>query len=139
MPGVISTSWRADKRTLMTIYQSQLRSKIEYGCIVYNLAHCRELSSLSSVANEDMIIASGCFKSTSKTSIQVMTKERALQITRNKLSLKVNWSTETLETAQIFQHCFKDLIDINYIGGNQLHCKILLYFYNWNSWYTLSA
>ena len=88
MRSVSSTEWGADQRTLMMIYRSLIRSKIDYGCIVYNSASSRELVSLESVSNEAMRISSGCFRSTPISSLQVITEEPPLQIRRDDLSLK---------------------------------------------------
>ena len=51
MRSVSSTEWGADQKTLMMIYRSLIRSKINYGCIVYNSASSSELESLESVSN----------------------------------------------------------------------------------------
>ena len=60
MQSVVPTGWEADLKTLMIIYRSIIRSKTDYGCIVYNSASSRELESLESVSNEAMRISSGC-------------------------------------------------------------------------------
>ena len=48
MQSVSSTEWGADQKTLVMIYSSLIRSKMDYGCIVYNSASSRELESLES-------------------------------------------------------------------------------------------
>ena len=65
-----------------------MRSKIDYGCIVYNSTSNRELVGLESVSNEAMRISSGCIRSTPLSSLQIITEEPPLQIWRDKLSLK---------------------------------------------------
>ena len=75
MRSVSLTEWGADQKTLMMIYRSLIRSKIDYGCIVYNSASSRELISLESVSNEAMRISSGRFKSTPLSSLRVVTEE----------------------------------------------------------------
>ena len=45
-------------KTLMVIYSSQLRYKIDYGCIVYNSGNCTDLGSLESDANDGMVYVS---------------------------------------------------------------------------------
>ena len=88
MRSVSSTEWGADQKTLMMIYRSLIRSKIDYGCIVYNSASSRDLESLESVSNEVMRMSSGCFKYTPIFSLQGITGEPPLQIRIYKLSLK---------------------------------------------------
>ena len=72
----------------MIIYRSLIRSKIDYGCLVYNSANSRKLVSLEYVSNEAMRISNGCFRSTLISSLEVITEEPPLQIRRHKLSLK---------------------------------------------------
>ena len=48
----------------MKTYRMVIRSKIDYGCIVYGLTNEFLLKSLHTVANEAMSIAIGAFKST---------------------------------------------------------------------------
>ena len=79
----------------------KIRSKIDYGCIVYNSARSRELVSLETVSNEAMRISSGCFKSTPLSSLQVITEEPPLQIRRDKLSLKYYYKVKTYYTIRL--------------------------------------
>ena len=104
MRSVSSTDWRADQKTLMMIYRSLIRSKIDYGCIVYNSASSRELVSLESVSNEAMRISSGCFRSTPISSLQVITEEPPLQIRRDKLSLKYYYKLKSLLQTPAFKY-----------------------------------
>ena len=103
MRSVISTECGADPKTIMMIYRSLIRSKIDYGCIVYNSASSRELVSLESVSNEAMRISSGCFRSTPISSLQVITEEPPLQKRRDKLSLKYYYKVKKLTTKSGFQ------------------------------------
>ena len=80
----------------MMIYRSMLRSKIDFGCIVYNSASSREPVSIESFSNEAMRISSGCFKSTAIFSLQVTTEEPPLQTRRDKLSLKYFYKVKSL-------------------------------------------
>ena len=78
--SVGSTEWGADQKTLMMIYRSLVRSKLDNGFIVYNSASSMELESLESISNEGMRISSGWFKSTLKYSVQVITEEPPIEI-----------------------------------------------------------
>ena len=87
----------------MMIYRSLIRYKIDYGCIVYNSASSRELVRLESVNNEAMRVSSGCIRSTSLSSLQVITKEPRLQIRRDKLSLKYYYKVKNLLQNPVFK------------------------------------
>ena len=88
MRSVTSTEWGADQKTLVMIYSLFIRSKIDYGCIVYNFVSSRKLESLELISNEAVRISNGCFKYTPTSSLQVITEESPLQIRRHELSLK---------------------------------------------------
>lgn len=104
MKSVSSTEWGADQKTLMTIYRSLIRSKLDYGCIVYNSANNTDLTNLESISNEAMRIASGCFRSTPIHSLQVITSEPPLQIRRDKLSLRYFYKTRSLPQNPAFKY-----------------------------------
>ena len=82
--------------TVMMVYRSLIRSKIDYGRKVYNSASSRKLESIESVTNEAMRIFSRCFKSTPTFRLQVITEDPLLQIRRDKLRLEYNYKVETL-------------------------------------------
>ena len=96
MRSVSSTDSGAYEKTLIMICRSLIRSKIVYGCIVYNSPSTRELEILEFVSNEAMRISSGCFKSKPFTSLQVITDKLPLQIRRDKLSLKYYYKVKNL-------------------------------------------
>ena len=52
MRNVSATEWVADHKILIMIYRSLVRSKIDYGCKIYNSASSRKLASLKTVSNE---------------------------------------------------------------------------------------
>ena len=103
MRSVSSTEWGADQKTLMMIYRSLIRSKLDCGCIVFISVNSRDLESIESVSNEAMRVASGCFKSTPVSSLQVITEEPPLQIRRDKLSLKYYYKVKTLPQHPVFK------------------------------------
>ena len=80
----------------MMIYRTSIRSKTDYGCIVYNSASSRELVSVESVSIAAMRISSGYFKCTPLPSVQVITEESLLQIKRDKQSLKYYYKVKSL-------------------------------------------
>ena len=85
------------------IYRSLIKSKLDYGCIVYKSASCRELENIESVSNQAIRIASGCLKSTPISSLQVITEEPPLQIRRDKLSLKYNYKVKSFPQNPVFK------------------------------------
>ena len=117
MQRVSSTERGSDQKTLMMIYRSLVRCKIDYGCIVYKSKRGKELANIESVSNEAKKISSGCFKSTPAPSLQVITIKPPLQIRRDMLSLSKMLTTKF--RFQIHLHRKKNN------KKNYVHLKIL--------------
>ena len=82
------TEWGADQKTLLQA-KVYIRSKIDYGSIVYQSTSQTAKQLIEPIAMECLRIASGCFKSTLPTeSLQVITNEMTLEIRREYLTLK---------------------------------------------------
>ena len=77
-----------DWTTLLRIYQSHIRSKLDYGCIVYGSARRSYLAVLDPIANQGLRLCSGAFRTSPIESLQVETGEPSLETRRLKLSLQ---------------------------------------------------
>ena len=84
------------KKTLMKIYRSLIKSKIDYGCIVYNSESSGELEILEGDSNEAMKISRGCLKSTPISSLLVITEGYPLELKRDKLSIIYYYKVKNL-------------------------------------------
>ena len=80
----------------MPLYRAIIRSKIDYGSIVYGAANAATLKSLEVVANEAMRITSGTFKTTPVSIMQVMNSEPPLELRRTELLLKYIFSNPSV-------------------------------------------
>ena len=96
-----------------------IRSKIDYGCVVYSSASNRELKSQESVSNEAMRIYSVCFRSTPISSVQVITEEPSLQIRRDKLSLKYYYKVKSSLQNLVFKFIISEQ-EVLYANKNSL-------------------
>ena len=81
------TSWGADQTTLLKLYQSLVRSKLDYGCIIYGSARKSYLQMLDPIHNQGLRLALGAFR-TSVASLYVEAGEPSLNSRREKLSLQ---------------------------------------------------
>lgn len=88
LKSVSSQNWGADQETLIRLYRSLIRSKIDYGCIVYGAASRTALSTLDTIANDAMRIASGAFKSTPIANLNVVLNEPTLKSRRKEMLLR---------------------------------------------------
>ena len=88
LKSVSSFQWRGDQHTLLQLYRSLVRSKIDYGAVVYQSASITHKKAIDTIANECLRIASGCFKSTPIDSLNVITGELPMEYRRQLLTLK---------------------------------------------------
>ena len=82
------TSWGADRTTLLHLYRSLIRSKLDYGSIVYGSARKSYLQMLDTVHNQGLRLALGAFRTSPVSSLNVEADEPSLWLRREKLSLQ---------------------------------------------------
>ena len=86
--SIAAIDWGADQKTLMHLYKLCIRSKIDYGSIIYQSAGRTTKELIDLITRECLRIASGDFKSTPIESIQAITNEMPLYLRRDQLTLK---------------------------------------------------
>jgi ribonuclease HI len=82
------TTWGADKRMLLTMYQSLILSKLMYGCEAFDSASNNLLKGLDRVQNQALRIITGAIRNTAISSLEVETGQLPLQLKRNEAILK---------------------------------------------------
>ena len=82
------TDWGADQTTLLQLYRALIRSKLDYGCIVYGSACPSYIKQLDPVHNQALRLCLGAFRSTPADSLCVEANEPPLEFRRNKLVLQ---------------------------------------------------
>ncbi|GBL80547.1 hypothetical protein AVEN_225242-1 [Araneus ventricosus] len=87
MKVLSNTSWGADKVSLMRIYRSLVRSKLDYGVPVYGSASKSTSKMLDSLHHQGLRIATGAFRTTPIPSLHVISGEPSLELRRHRLSL----------------------------------------------------
>jgi len=86
---VAHTSWGADQQTLLPLYRSLVRSKLDYGCIVYGSARGSYLQMLAKpVQNHALRLCLGAYRTSPSSSLCVLANEPSLYIRRRKLSIQ---------------------------------------------------
>ena len=86
--NISRTEWRPDRTTLLKLYRSLVRSKLDYGCIVYGPASKTALAKLDPVHNQGFRLSLGAFRSSPVESLYVADHEPPLEIRREKLALQ---------------------------------------------------
>jgi hypothetical protein len=85
---VSNTPWGADKKVLLQLYRSLVRSKLDYGCIVYGSARKSYLQALDAIHNQGIRMCLGVFPTSPTKSLYVEANEPSLKNRRIKLSLQ---------------------------------------------------
>lgn len=80
-------SWGADRETLHRVYASIIRSRLDYGCMVYGSARPSTLKCLNSVHHQGLRLVSGAFRTSPVESLYVECNEWALERRRFYLSV----------------------------------------------------
>jgi hypothetical protein len=65
------TDWGADRATLLRLYRSLVRSKLDYGCVVYGSARKNVLKALDPIHHQGLRICLGAFRTTPIDSLYV--------------------------------------------------------------------
>ena len=81
-------SWGADRQSLLLLYRSLIRSKIDYGSIVYQTANLRSISIMDPVHNAALRLCSGAFRSSPVISLYAECGEPPLKLRRAQLTLQ---------------------------------------------------
>ena len=85
---VVYTYWGADKATLLKLYRSLVRSKLDYGCFIYGSARKSYLRCLDSIHHLGLRLALGALRTSPVESLYVEANEALLSLRREKLALQ---------------------------------------------------
>ncbi|GBM16438.1 putative RNA-directed DNA polymerase from transposon X-element [Araneus ventricosus] len=83
-----TTTWGADRDSMIKIYKATVLSKIDYGCEIYGSARKSVLQKLDPVHHTALRLCSGAFRTSPVQSLYVDCSEPSLTFRRNILSLK---------------------------------------------------
>ena len=85
---VAHRDWGGDFITLIKLYRCFIRSKLDYGCIVYGSARKSYVQMLDPIQNQALRLCLGAFRTTPVESLQIEANEPPLSLRRNKLALQ---------------------------------------------------
>ena len=105
-------NWGADRKTMLTLYRSLIRSKLDYGCFIYGSARKSYIELLDPIQNQALRLCLGAFRTSPAESLCAQAQEPPLAYRRDKLALqyaariKSNANNPTYDT--VFNPKFKD-------------------------------
>ena len=126
------TEWGADQTTLLKLYRSLVRSKLDYGCLVYGSASKTALAKLDPVHNQGLRLSRGAFRSSPVESLYVEAHEPPLEIRREKLALQYILKLKANPGNPAYDVVFNPKYQILYADKESatdsfgIHCKKLL-------------
>ena len=112
---VAHTDWGADRKVLLNLYRTIIRSKLDYGSIIYGSTRKSYLELLDPIQHQGLRLALGAFRTSPSESLLAEANEPSLYNRRLKLSkqyalkLKSNPSNPTYET--VFEPQYKTLFE----------------------------
>ena len=80
--------WGADRTVLLRLYRSLVRSKLDYGCVVYSAARKSYLEKLKPIQNQGLRLCLGAFRTSPMESLYVEANEPPLLLRYEKISLQ---------------------------------------------------
>ena len=85
---VANMEWGGDREVLLRLYRSLVRSKLDYGSIVYGAARKSYLVKLDPIANQGLRLSLGAFRTSPSVSLHAEAQELPLHLRRQKLGLQ---------------------------------------------------
>ena len=110
-----NTEWGADKDTLLKLYRSLVRSKLDYGSIVYGSACKTHLEKLDTVHNQGLRLCLGAFRSSPVESLYVEAHEPPLELRRQKLAMQYRVKLSANPTNPAYDVVFKSMYKESYL------------------------
>ena len=102
-----SQEWGTDKFVLLKLYRSLVRSKLDYGCVVYGSARPSYLKVLNTIHHQGLRLSLGAFRTSPVESLYVEAGELPLEHRRIKLSLQYVTKLKSTPSNPAFNCVFK--------------------------------
>jgi len=98
--------WGADRKILLQLFRSFIRSKIDYGSVVYGAARPSYIKQLESIHNAGLRLCTGAYRTSPIPSLQVEANELPMALRHNQLSLQYAIKLKSNESNPAFDTVF---------------------------------
>ena len=85
---IAARGWGADRNIKLMLYRALVRSKLDYGCIVYGASFKSHMAKLAPVQNQGLRICLNAFRTTNAASLHVEANEMPIKLRHIKLSMQ---------------------------------------------------
>ena len=117
---VANQEWGADKAVLLNLYRSLIRSKLDYGCIVYGSARPSYLKMLNTIHHQGLRLALGAFRTSPVESLYVEAGELPLEQRRIKLSLQYITKLKSTPSNPAYECIFRPNYEHTYLKNTKV-------------------
>ena len=120
---VANQEWGADKSVLLKLYilyRSLIRSKLDYGCIVYGSARPSYIKMINTVHHQGLRLAIGAFRTSPVESLYVEAGELPLDHRRIKLSLQYVTKLKSTPFNPAFNCVFRPEFEQKYMQNTKV-------------------
>ena len=105
---VARTSYGADRCTLLMLYRSLIRSKLDYACFIYDSACHSNKKPLDTIHHTALRIATGAFRTTPIDSLLAEVNEPPLALRRQRLGLRYVIKLRQFPSHPTYNHVFSN-------------------------------
>ena len=99
------TNWGGSKETLLKLYRSLIRSRLDYGCFIYGAARKTYLKELNTIHHQGLRLARGAYN-TSIESLYTEANEPPLTLRREKLAFQYSTKLKSCPSNQAYDCTF---------------------------------
>lgn len=125
--------WGAQRETIIQIYQALIRSKLDYGCIIFGNAKPSYLKTLEPIQNAAIRLATGAFRTSPIISIQCESGQIPLRNRRTQLTLAYITNLVSNPTIPSYNNIFQEINNhITIQNYAPIHQKIIQNLNNMN-------
>ena len=98
--------WGADQEVLLRLYRSHIRSKLDYGCVVYGSARKSYIQMLDTIHHQGLRICLGAFRTSPVESLYVAANEESLYRRRQRLTVQYCLKIKSTPTNPVFENIY---------------------------------